>query len=410
MMMTTDTLNQIKTAFAQMQTKEDLLHLLNQVKPLVYGEKAVPFQLKQLTYHAYALAPQKRYTSFAIKKKSGAERIIHAPVPGLKAIQKTLAFLLQCVFEPHKAAMGFVKNKCIVDNARLHVQMHYVYNIDLKDFFPSIDRARVRKVLTLPPFHLNQEAALNGDRAGIANLIAALCCHEMEVERMNAQGEWERVRKFVLPQGAPTSPVLTNVICQRLDFLLTGLAKRFGLRYSRYADDITFSSLHQVYQSDGAFLKELQRIITEQGFHIKASKTRLQKEGYRQEVTGLIVNEQVNVQKRYIKQLRKWLYYMEHYGYEKASRIISTQYASAKGEALQEIPKIERILEGKLQYLRMVKGAENASYQKLKNRFDVFFARKVPSQRREQHLVHVLELLCEQGLDVALQEYKPLNK
>ena len=167
-------------------------------------------------------------------------------------------------------------------------------------------------------------------RSMLANYLAALCCTEMEVERKNHDGEWIRVKRNVLPQGAPTSPVITNIICQRLDFLLSGVAKRFGLKYSRYADDITFSSMHNVYQTDSDFLKELHRIIAEQGFHIKESKTRLQKNGYRKEVTGLLVNEKANVQKRYIKQLRMWLYYWERYGYDRAYSFFLQQYLATK--------------------------------------------------------------------------------
>jgi retron-type reverse transcriptase len=159
----------------------------------------------------------------------------------------------------------------------------------------------------------------NNNRLDIANIIGSLCCTEMEVERKNENEEWEKASRNVLPQGAPTSPVITNIVCQRLDYLLSGVAKRFGLKYSRYADDITFSSMHNVYQPKSEFLKELHRIIAEQNFHIKESKTRLQKEGYRKEVTGLLVNEKVNVQQRYIKQMRMWLYYWEKYGYERAS-------------------------------------------------------------------------------------------
>ena len=320
--------HQIKTAFEKMQSREDLLHLLNEVKPLIYGEKAVPFELKQLTWYANPKLSGKRYTEFKINKKSGAQRSIHSPVKGLKAIQKTLAYVLHCVYEPPKAAMGFVRDRSIVVNAQLHAGSNYVYNIDLKDFFPSIDQARVWKTLQLKPFNLNKEfntQVTPGDekqdlsRLDIANIIASLCCTEMEVERQNETGEWEKVKRNVLPQGAPTSPVLTNIVCQKLDYLLSAVAKRFGLNYSRYADDITFSSMHNVYQSGSKFLKELHRIIAEQNFHIKESKTRLQKDGYRKEVTGLLVNEKVNVQKRYIKQLRLWLYYWEKFGYERAN-------------------------------------------------------------------------------------------
>ena len=128
-------IDHIKSAFAKMQTKEDFLLLLNEVKPLIYGEKTVPFKLKQLTWYANPKVSGVRYIEFKIKKKSGSERSIHAPVNGLKALQKTLALILQSVYEPHNAAMGFVRGRSVVDNARLHVGARYVYNIDLKDFF-----------------------------------------------------------------------------------------------------------------------------------------------------------------------------------------------------------------------------------------------------------------------------------
>ena len=290
-------IDQIKTAFEKMQSREDLLHLLNEVKPLIYGEKAVPFELKQLTWYANPKLGGKRYTEFKIKKKSGAQRIIHSPVKGLKAIQKTLAYILHCVYEPHKAAMGFVRERSIVDNAKIHVGNRYVYNIDLKDFFPSIDQSRVWKCLQLKPIDLKDKVnytfpnnikdekiieslefvdnfeqtsyaiftdktkalvsikkgfkEINGEfhsifdnddthqilpgwglteingkpwivdendilgslsynlsRAGIADLIAKICCTELEVERKNQNGEWLKVLRNVIPQGAPTSPII----------------------------------------------------------------------------------------------------------------------------------------------------------------------------------------------------------
>jgi RNA-directed DNA polymerase len=442
-------IDQIKTAFGKMQSKEDLLNVLNQAKPLVYGDKAVPFELKQLTWYANPKLGKKRYTVFKVKKKSGSERIIHAPVKGLKSLQKTLSFILQCVFEPHNAAMGFVRHKSIIDNAKLHVGSNYVYNIDLKDFFPSVDQARIWKCLQLKPFNLSKENSVEpeymkwedfkkeylktegpinfykgkgreftntpygtiyvannfddkkdkfvlmggsflkskegkslegtlwlvnklptSNRLEIANIIASLCCTEIEVDRKNETGEWQKVKRKVLPQGAPTSPVITNIICQKLDYLLSGVAKRFGLKYSRYADDITFSSIHNVYQPESKFLIELNRIIADQNFHIKESKTRLQKDGYRKEVTGLLVNEKVNVQQRYIKQLRMWLYYWERYGYERASEFFLQQYISDKGYIKKGKPEIANVIAGKLEYLKMVKGIDNELYLKLKIRFE----------------------------------------
>lgn len=497
-------IDQIKIAFEKMQSKEDLLHLLNVAKPLVYGEKAVPFVLKQLTWYSNPKLAINRYTEFKIKKKSGDDRTINAPVEGLKAIQKTLSFVLQCVFEPHKAAMGFVRDKSIVDNAKIHVGSRYVYNIDLKDFFPSIDQARVWKCLQLKPFNLNNKnqeveekviskifsfdnikeelnfthARLLETKKGvflhlikytdskesyisikiddtisfpgktldekvndiknnyaiyayvtdkgtflklihntdvknktqklilsrllISNIIASLCCTEMEVERKNNSGNWEKVKRNVLPQGAPTSPIITNVICHRLDYLLTAVTKRFGLKYSRYADDMTFSSMHNVFQKDSEFLKELHRIVFEQGFHIKESKTRLQKEGFRQEVTGLVVNDKVNVQKRYIKQLREWLYKWETYGYNKANSFFIQNYIKEKGNVKKGIPNMTMVLDGKLQYLKMVKGDKDGTYLKLKDRFDALYDKISP-------INSILDVWENEGIDKAMEIFYAQN-
>jgi hypothetical protein len=237
-------------------------------------------------------------------------------------------------------------------------------------------------------------------RLDIANIIASLCCTEMEVERKSETGEWEKVKRNVLPQGAPTSPVITNIICQKLDYLLTGVAKRFGLKYSRYADDITFSSMHNVYQSGSEFLKELHRIIAEQNFQIKESKTRLQKDGYRKEVTGLLVNEKANVQQRYIKQLRMWLYYWERYGYERASEFFLKQYIADKGHVKigKPEPDMANVIAGKLNYLKMVKGADNELFLKLKDRFDLLTVFEDPINQ-------VLNVWETDGIDKAMDFY-----
>lgn len=483
-------IEKIQTAFQRMQSREDLLHLLNDVKPLIYGNKAVPFELKQLTWHANPKLGRKRYNEFKIKKKSGAERCIHAPVKGLKSLQKTLSFVLQCVYEPHNAAMGFVRDRSIVDNAQLHVGSNYVFNLDLKDFFPSIDQARVWKCFQLRPFNLSDKSSseiqymkfedfkkeflktegplqffkgkghiytrtpygtiyvadnfdfkkdkylllgsntlrskrgetLDGTlwlvnkipqtgRLEIANILASLCCTGMDVERKNKAGEWEIVNLNVLPQGAPTSPVITNIICQRLDYLLSAVAKRFGLKYSRYADDITFSSMHDVYQPEGDFLKELHRIISDQNFHIKESKTRLQKNGFRKEVTGLVVNDKVNVPKRYIKQLRMWLYHWERYGYERAYEFFLQKYIAGKG-VIKGKPDMANVIAGKLDYLRMVKGADNDLFQKMQQRFSALINKNEPSNKihyRKIHLNTILELLINEGIETAMIEYKTIN-
>ena len=136
---------------------------------------------------------------------------------------------------------------------------------------------------------------------------------------------------------------------------MSGLAKRFGVNYTRYADDITFSSSHNVY-NDPIFKEELKRIIEEdQKLVVNPAKTRLQKAGYRQEATGLVVNEKVNVRRRYVKQIRMWLYLWEKWGYEIASDKFSRDYITDKGHVKKNNTKLENVLDGKLLYLKMVK-------------------------------------------------------
>ncbi len=388
-----------------MSTSEDLTDLLNYCKALIYGEKSVPFNCRQIKYHSNPRASRNRYIQFTVKKKSGGQRIIHAPTPGLKAIQSSLNLILQSLHKPSPYATGFVPGKSILDNAKIHCGSNYVFNIDLKDFFPSIDQARFWGRLKYPPFNLNE----NPGRAKLANVIAALCCHEMEVERLNEEGEWQKVTRFVLPQGAPTSPTISNIICQQLDYYLKAAANHYGLRYSRYADDITFSSMHNVYKKDGEFMMELFRILKEQNFHINPSKTRLQRRGYHQEVTGITVNEKTNVPTRYVKQIRKWLYYWENYGYEKASSYFLPYYMKDKGHIVKVTPSLKNVLMGKLDYLSMVKGPDNKLYQNLNSRFQtLLLQQKVKSEHnQENHLEIVLDLLFNNGLHDAMSFYRP---
>ena len=143
MKLSSENTRHIQLAFSQMRNKQDLLDLLNYSKSILYGEKALPFLRKHLNYHSNPNANKKRYKQFTIKKKSGGERIIYAPTRGLKAIQSCLNLILQTVYTSNLAATGFVPGISIVDNARRHARSLYVYNIDLKDFFHSIDQARV---------------------------------------------------------------------------------------------------------------------------------------------------------------------------------------------------------------------------------------------------------------------------
>lgn len=376
-------IDQVRKQFTELQTKKDLVKLLSDAKNMLYGKSCKPVQLKSLTYYANPKVSKKRYQTFTIKKKSGTNRTIHAPVRGLKSILRALNFVLQCIYEPHKSVTGFVLEKSIVDNAKKHVGRHYVLNMDLKDFFHSFDRNRVKMGFMYEPFNLN------GQKEPLAFLLACLCTHPFEID-----GEI----KTVLPQGSPTSPTLTNILCKKLDRRLNGLAKRFGATYTRYADDITFSALHNIY-NDEVFNQELKRIIEEdQKLIINPKKTRLQKAGYRQEATGLIVNDKVNVRRRYVKQIRMWLYYWEKYGYEKAEQIFKRDYLEDKGHVRNMDAHLVNVLDGKLEFFRMVKGVEDGTYKGLKERFDKLVGFTNPINQ-------VLNIWQTKGIDQAMNIY-----
>ena len=336
-----------------LQTKEDLLCLLNQLKKEDLGHDRNAFTLCQLNYYCNPNNTRRRYASFEIKKKSGGVRQIDAPRRGLKNILYYMNKVFLAIYTPSSAVMGFVQGRSVVNNAQCHIGKNYVFNIDLKDFFPSITQPRVWKRLQLKPLNISQP---------IANIIAGLCC----MKRKKQDG----TVSYILPQGAPTSPVITNMICDKLDRRLNGLAARFNLTYTRYADDITFSSDHYVYAKDGDFRKELERIITDQGFSINENKTRLQKNGSHQEVTGLIVNEKANVARKYVREIRSILYIWEKYGYMVAESKFRPYYKQEKGHVKKGSPSMECVIAGKLQYLKMVKGETNSIYISLQNRFD----------------------------------------
>ena len=238
-------------------------------------------QLRWLAYHR-DVATSVHYRRFTIPKKDGSERAIWEPLPILKSTQRwILRHIVERLFV-HGSAHGFLAGRSIVTNAQLHTDSKIVARIDLKDFFPTITLPRVRGVFRNA-----------GYREQVALLLALLC-----TESLREIVEHEGVTKYVslgprsLPQGAPTSPALTNVICLRLDRRLLGLATKLGWRYSRYADDLTFS-LPDKKKGDanlGKLLGAVRAIVEDEGFFVHPKKTRIARKGSRQSVTGLIVN------------------------------------------------------------------------------------------------------------------------
>lgn len=363
----------IRKEFPKITTETDLLQLLNRINSELHKEffaakdkKVSPIKLATLKYYKnYKVSGAKRYKTFTIKKKSGKDRIINAPAKGLKLIQQCLNEILQTYYQINDNACGFIPDRSIVYGAKLHTDKPFVLNIDLKDFFDTITFPRVKKVLTLPPFNLK------GNKEPLAFIIASLCCHPKSVAKVGENGEKTTEIKQVLPQGAPTSPILTNIVCRNLDRHLAGLAKRFKANYSRYADDITFSAHKNIFQQDSVFMLELKRIIEdEQGLTINPEKTRVQSKRQRQEVTGLVVNKKVNVSQRYVKQVRLWMHYWEKFDIEKAQHFFLQQYITQRGNVKSHKSHIENVIGGKLDYMRMVVGESNPAYKKLRQRFD----------------------------------------
>lgn len=342
-------LDSIREKWPKIKTKVGLLDVLNTALIVLYGKDVRRLKLRTLNYYAYSSHNKKRYITFQVpKKKKGEFRTIYAPCTGLKMIQRALNLIFQTIYSPHEAAMGFVPGRSVVTNSQVHVGQKYVYNIDLKDFFPSITSGRLFKRLLVAPFCMDKK---------VASLVADLCCYT------NANGQ------NVLPQGAPTSPTITNFISEHLDRKLSKLARAYGMKYTRYADDITFSCSSNMFAEDGKFCKSLRNIIEqEEHFTINPDKTRLCHVGERQEVTGLTVNKQPNVTRKYIKQVRLFLHIWEAKGLPEAQRFFEKYYTPKTTRPNVGIPHIENVVAGKLLYLKMVVGKDNEMYRRLNSR------------------------------------------
>jgi len=367
---------QIRHRALKLKTRKDLLILINTLKKEELGEKCVPYSNKQLGYYCNPNNVHNRYRRFQIPKKSGGKRDITAPKKvSFLYLLRYVNLILQSLHEPSEHTMGFVPGKSIVDNARMHKGMNYVFNIDLKDFFPSVERKRICKRLQYKPFCMTEEVAIT---------IAGLCCMRVTNPETNE-------KTYVLPQGSPASPTLTNAVCDKLDFILSKLAKRFGVNYSRYADDITFSSMHNVYQENSKFRSELAEIIKQQGFVVNDAKTRLNKVGSKQEVTGLIVSrDKVNVKRDYIYSLRNILYIWNKYGYNSAQTSLLNHLQSeiktkTKGHDLCNV------VTGKLMFLKMVKGSEDPTYQKLMSTYQSIIHKQSKNQPKNTSGIIYLE-------------------
>lgn len=294
-------------------------------------------QPKNLAYIIYKVKDEDRYTTFEIPKKRGGTRMITAPDDRLKTIQSRLAKELLKAYPDRHCVHGFAKGKSIRSNAQCHLHKRWVVNIDLKDFFPSIHFGRVVGVLKAKPFSFS-------DR--LAREIANICCCNK-----------------TLPQGAPTSPIISNFVCWRLDNQLYKLARSCKCVYSRYADDITFSTGLKELPPEIGIVKDgtlqlsplLQSIIEGNCFELNPDKIRYAKSNNRQEVTGLIVNSsRTNVRRTYIRRFRAILHSCENYGLEAAAKEHYSKYRTDKKPA-DPVRSLMYELKGNLGFIRFIK-------------------------------------------------------
>jgi retron-type reverse transcriptase len=203
-------------------------------------------------------------------------------------------------------AHGFARGRSIRTNAGPHAHQAIVVKLDLEDFFPSITYRRVRGLF---------QAIGYGDVVAIC--LAKLCTVRPAEKVVRFLGN---IRHPMLPQGAPTSPAIANLVCRRLDARLSGLARAFGAAYTRYADDVTFSGDESLEKSLRRFLPLLYGIIRDENFRVNRKKTHFARRGARQGVTGLVVNDGPSVPRRYRRQLRAILHNARKTGLEAQNR------------------------------------------------------------------------------------------
>jgi len=246
------------------------------------------------------------YIRFKIPKKTGGERLISAPMPRLKKAQHWILVNILEKIALHDCAHGFRPSHSIVTNAQPHVGSEVIINFDLKNFFPSISYKRVKGLFQ--SFGYSEAAAT----------IFGLLCTEPEIEELELDGKtyFAAVTERHLPQGSPASPAITNLLCRRLDKRLDRMAEELGFVYTRYADDLTFSASGDSLQNICNVLRRAESIVLHEGFTINEQKTRILRKNRQQEVTGIVVNEQLSISKKELKRFRATLFQIEKDGPE----------------------------------------------------------------------------------------------
>ena len=305
------------------------------------------------------------YSHFKILKRNGSSRSIHAPNAELKNLQRKLAALLQDRHTPKLSSHGFLPDRSIKTNSLPHIKKNFVFNIDLKDFFETIHFGRVK--------NLFMSRAVNAPH-NVATVMAQLCCYNGK-----------------LAQGAPTSPIISNMIALKLDAQLQALASKEKCHYTRYADDITFSftcSKKKLPKDIVTFTDAdivipgaaLTSIVEANGFSVNADKTRIRHKSQRQQVTGLTVNEFPNISRDYVRRTSAMIHALNKFGEIDAERrYVEINNLHAVPLAARQTKRIQRkegdffikVVKGRLNYIQMIRGRNDSVYRKLAYFFSV---------------------------------------
>lgn len=260
--------------------------LYNQNLPIIYNQEHLCLLLGYKSEYVYAVSNSAYnfYRTYEIPKKNGGTREISEPLPSLKEIQRWILDNILSQIEISVYAKAYIKNKSIKENARFHKRQEVVLSLDVERFFDSITSDRV--------YNLFSELGYKED---VVVMLTNLCC-----------------LYGCLPQGAPTSPTLSNIILRDFDNEIGEYITENHIRYTRYADDMTFSGDF----NPGKVILLVRKELYSVGLKLNESKTRTRKKGQRQEVTGIVVNEKMQIPKSVRKKIRQEVYYIQKYGLE----------------------------------------------------------------------------------------------
>lgn len=308
----------------------------------------------QLLYLLYS--NNSSYKTKFIQKKNGGQRELAIPSWSIKVLQNKIKPFIEGAYRIKKPAHGFIKGKSILTNAKAHLKAKLILNIDLEDFYGSITFARVRGLLMSSSFNMGPDAA---------TMVSQLLTYNKK-----------------LPQGASTSPVISNLISSKLDKELIQLAKKYHLNYTRYADDITLSTTkNELHKNIATFVtnpiterpnlsEELVAIINRNGFRVNQDKTRIQIKSVRQEVTGLTINEFPNVKRKFVRQIRSMIHSYKNLGAIEAEKLHFGKY-NTKFTPKKFTGKVfANVIIGKLAFLKMIRGKNDAILSNLANKLD----------------------------------------